>query len=907
MEQRAQLYRGKRDPVYHAVVSWRPGETVSIAQASEAADTVLASLGLGDHQTAVAMHFDEQRDSHHLHIVTNLVDEAGRCATTWQDFSKRDAALEYLERMNGYAVDRHSNWRSRINERDLEVVLPGLADCEVDASIEAPSLVEIERGGTSAAKDARRAAGYSWEHLLREKAAPAIRAASKRNGAAWSDLHAVARVYGIAIEPAGSGYRITGAEPGLHVRASRIGIDARELNARLGAFTVDPKRITFDTRLAAAKDSCRDATSWDTLHAILEVHGVAVASVDASWKRGQIIDLEGDRRAAARALGLGSLPEMIERLGDMPTAPAIERRNAEEGERRLRGITAKAEMLAADPAQIIAQLEGHDSTWHKDDVRRAVTSKLGIRAEQRSAYASAIETVAQATLKACEAIEVLEGEWVFTTAAVRAQEQLLFASAGKIAETALRAPLGPPTDSLDAQQREAYEHAVGASGLRIVTGIAGAGKSRLQRDVVRAFGEAGFRVIGAAVSSEAARVLGVEAQVAARTVARLLADLDRGAERLTARDMILIDEAGTLGARDACRLLAHAAKSGAVVRLFGDAAQHEAVAAGSVLTGLVREHGSYDMGVTRRAREQWLRACATDLRSGRVAPALDALRTHGGIAQHQTHDDACEALAAKYVAGLAGGCEALLLADRNDDVRALNRAVQSRLHAAGALGVGREYYSIYDGSTAVHVGDVLAIRGRAAASNATADPWINGDRGRVIELREDGKLLLERERDGLHLLWDIGDERTGGQWRLGYAMTSHTSQGRTVDDVYVLGVSGTRSAYVGITRARESVHIAYGEDRVRDFGALLYEASRIQSKTLVRDADREHDQLTSKRGGIKRADNAASIGSHDTFAVEDRERERGIDELIAARAKRLRAAEQLEEFTRTRRERSRTR
>jgi len=60
----------------------------------------------------------------------------------------------------------------------------------------------------------------------------------------------------------------------------------------------------------------------------------------------------------------------------------------------------------------------------------------------------------------------------------------------------LRAPqISAGEPSLDAQQCAAYAHLAGTRDLAIVTGIAGAGKSRLQRDVAAAYREAGFRVI----------------------------------------------------------------------------------------------------------------------------------------------------------------------------------------------------------------------------------------------------------------------------------------------------------------------------------------------------------------------------------------------------------------------------
>ena len=69
-------------------------------------------------------------------------------------------------------------------------------------------------------------------------------------------------------------------------------------------------------------------------------------------------------------------------------------------------------------------------------------------------------------------------------------------------------------------------------------------------------------------------------------------------------------------------------------------------------------------------------------------------------------------------------------------------------------------------------------------------------------------------------------------------MTSYRSQSKTVDDVLILASDGRRGNYVDVTRARDTVTIAYGRDQIRDFGELMHRAQRDGSKTLVRDAER---------------------------------------------------------------------
>ncbi len=91
----------------------------------------------------------------------------------------------------------------------------------------------------------------------------------------------------------------------------------------------------------------------------------------------------------------------------------------------------------------------------------------------------------------------------------------------------------------------------------------------------------------------------------------------------------------------------------------------------------------------------------------------------------------------------------------------------------------------------------------------------------------------------------------------GYATTSYRSQGRTVDAVFALASSSAdarRGLDVSLTRAREDVTIAYGNDDVRDFGDLLVQAQRDNGKILVRDiisAQLERDEQRKRQRAVE--------------------------------------------------------
>jgi methyl-accepting chemotaxis protein len=124
---------------------------------------------------------------------------------------------------------------------------------------------------------------------------------------------------------------------------------------------------------------------------------------------------------------------------------------------------------------------------------------------------------------------------------------------------------------------------------------------------------------------------------------------------------------------------------------------------------LADEHGALDLRITRRANEAWLRDVATDLRAGVVSRALDVLR-EGAVREFSTHDDARGALVRSWAEATRAGKSALLVASRNDDVRAMNELAREAVSEQ----IGEErVYSTDFGERTFGIGDVLVGRERA--------------------------------------------------------------------------------------------------------------------------------------------------------------------------------------------------
>ena len=108
-------YQGKRDirkPVYHWVLSYHPDDKVSEEQMVEDAHDFLNRVGFDDTQYVMIVHYD--KNHHHLHIVTNIVNNRGERIPTMGLIDKAHKAAAAITRERGY------QWGEKAIEKTIE-------------------------------------------------------------------------------------------------------------------------------------------------------------------------------------------------------------------------------------------------------------------------------------------------------------------------------------------------------------------------------------------------------------------------------------------------------------------------------------------------------------------------------------------------------------------------------------------------------------------------------------------------------------------------------------------------------------------------------------------------------------------------------------------------------------------
>ncbi|WP_018716645.1 MobF family relaxase [Arhodomonas aquaeolei] len=384
---------------------------------------------------------------------------------------------------------------------------------------------------------------------------------------------------------------------------------------------------------------------------------------------------------------------------------------------------------------------------------------------------------------------------------------------------------------LSDEQAAAVRHVTAAPGaVQVVIGDAGTGKSAALSAARRAWTAAGQRVIGCAPSGKAAAGLEAGSGIESRTLASLLLALEGYTdeegighpprEQLTARDVVVVDEAGMVDSRTLARLMRHADDAGARVVLVGDHKQLQAVGAGGVFRHLAGEDAA-EITAIRRQRDPWARAATRAFAAGEAAEALSHYLERGRVHLTDGQPQAVACAVARWAEHVrdAGAAETLLMAGTNAEVAALNAATRARMEADGRL-IGheteiqtRERSGRAAGRIAVAAGERLL-----AKRNDRETGLRNGDLLTVERLRYTGtgvQLVVRVDRTGEAVTID---PRRYAQLRYGYAVTTHAAQGATVERAVVLAggsMTSRESTYVQMSRHRDSAEIIATRQQLR--------------------------------------------------------------------------------------------
>lgn len=783
-----------KDPVYHVVLTWQPGEVPTDEQAFEAARKAMESVGLDGHQYVAAVHRDT--DHHHVHLMVNRVHpETYKVWDRYRDYYKFDRAMREIELEQGWG---RTNGVYAVHKVNGEMV--------VDWAKPSARAWREDRAAKSAAKLPAKArqmeamtGNESLAAYVQGEPRRFILQVLKAPGTDWMKLHAALQSCGLEIKPKGQGFALYSATDPKQtpVKASAMAqeLGAGKLVKLLGPFQARPPvmaeiapALDYSTRRPRRDPLVRDAqriTRGKERQALRDRYDAHLAI----WK---------NTKAPAKA----ELQEKhMAEMADLKARHQVERERIANGE-------SPSDLLAAMNAVTAAVLERvteMDAVFTMRDLQKELEAFLEQQGKQED-YEDALAAITGSSALvlmhpggAGEQARYSTKDMVqMERNLVDLAERLHLKSEHGISPGVIEGVL-KQFPQLAQEQREAIQHVTGMGHVACVVGDPGTGKTFSVASAKAIWEKAGFRVMGAAPSAKAADGLANDAKIPSYTLASWAMAWKNGQRKLTKRDVLVVDEAGMIETRAMKRLMDEISATGAKVVFLGDQKQLPPIGAGAPFRALVERLGAAELMEIRRQKQEWAREASKQFARGSVETAMKAYQERGAITFTDTIEEARNRLAQRWIEdrqATQGKGSRIILAFRNADVAYLNETIREARKSQGEL-VNAQPFKAETGQLDFAIGDRIVF-----TDNNRRLAVQNGALG-TVERAEAGKLSVRLDNGQLRQFSDTEYPYVSH----GYAVTIHKAQGVTMDKAWKLLTPDLDRALslVGMTRHRESV------------------------------------------------------------------------------------------------------
>jgi len=417
----------------------------------------------------------------------------------------------------------------------------------------------------------------------------------------------------------------------------------------------------------------------------------------------------------------------------------------------------------------------------------------------------------------------------------------------------------------------------GGAGVAVVVGRAGSGKTWALGLAREAFELDGYQVLGTAPTGIATVGLADEGFTDARTIDRLLVDLQGGRTALDSRTVLVVDEAAMVATRKLAPLLAHAERVGAKVVLVGDDRQFASIQAGGGFRALRLRLGASELTVNRRQVEAWEQRAIEDVRAGNLEQAIAAYAEHDRIQAFEARDDRDRTLVDDWWHAHQAGEQPVIYSHRRAQVDQLNSVCQRLRADHGELGAER--FVVGDRSFAV--GDVVVLGANAKDRLGV----VNGTTAVIVGLEVQQRAMLVRtlEDEPTKTVrlpgWYLDAEVQPGQSRrvdLAYARTDMRSQGRTERRALLAldGAEDMQGGYVQLTRStqRTDLYLTVGPEPLNPDNEHPYSTreartpEELLARVLTRDGSKTLASDTPDIADVRRLSTRALRAERDRLA-----------------------------------------
>jgi conjugative relaxase-like TrwC/TraI family protein len=365
------------------------------------------------------------------------------------------------------------------------------------------------------------------------------------------------------------------------------------------------------------------------------------------------------------------------------------------------------------------------------------------------------------------------------------------------------------------EQEIAIRAVTGASGIAVIQGRAGVGKSTMLGAVRKSYEDSGWKVQGIAYTGQAARNLQNESGIESKTIASWLPQ-----KNVDNRTVVILDEAGTVGSKQMADVMEKVEHSGGKLILVGDERQLQPIAAGGILHAVDQkiaqvapEFGTVVQDI-KRQNEDWMKEVVKMSAQGQISDALDVMDKHGKLNIYQSPMEARHAVVNEYIEKNRNDfSKGIVLTNQRYDAQKINEEIRGKLQEKGLVKKDGLEFENDKGNIILSQGD------RVIFTRNDYDLDVrNGQRGSVNH--------IDVSKGALDISLDNGEHKKVSvkeysHLDYGWASTTHKAQGATVERAQVYGFSGEtmtskQATYVQISRAREEtkLYIVAGERSV---------------------------------------------------------------------------------------------
>ena len=428
-----------------------------------------------------------------------------------------------------------------------------------------------------------------------------------------------------------------------------------------------------------------------------------------------------------------------------------------------------------------------------------------------------------------------------------------------------------PPPHFGPDQRKALAHVLTSpdqfTGFR---GLAGTGKSTVLVELNRVLVNKGFEPVFCTPTAAAADTLRKD-KLQAVTVAKLLAD--HAMQRtLSPRSVIALDEAAAVGLDDMVKVFELALSARCRVVLSGDTGQHSSVARGDALR-ILEQYSSYrfsELTTIRRQKPAAFRQVVELAAAKQADKAFAKLIELGAVTEAATENgELYQRAAYAYLSSTNQRRSALLVSPTWAEIEAVTERVREALKAEGVVSKDEQTLSVFDSLSWTEAQKKNTNQYEPGQRLRFVRKTRSFDRGETVEIQavlENGLRVLRSDETEVDFIptscatsFDVGESRelkvAAGDWLLlqanhgkefingervqvreirngcitladgrvlpstyntfthGYAVTSHSSQSKTVDDVFLVASSRSFGAvnreqfYVSVSRGRKRVQV----------------------------------------------------------------------------------------------------